>query len=291
MSVLQLVPTPNSTMPAPLPEPTAEAVHLRHFIEKQPFSLMRVGIDGRLIAASDAALELLSAGELDQALGSVFTTWIVPAHHDHWREFAARVCSGTQASFECELTDPSGLHRTILLHGVPFLDHPDGIASMIVGAQDVSSLRRLETALQEGEARRQQLMAGQAVEWAQLQETLEERHQLERLLKQGRNHLRDLRTQLEQAVAERHRLETVLQEREISHQQLVTEHTAEGQRQLDQLRAQLEQAVAERHRLETLLESLAHQILQANPEASARPDSPNVPDAGVDPSRSSGRLA
>ena len=132
-------------------------------------------------------------------------------------------------------------------------------------------------------------------------------------MKQGRKHLQDLRTQLEQAAAERHRLETVLQEREISHQQFVTEQTVEqvqlqqtlveqhrlellskeqeGQRQVDGLRAQLEQAVAERHRLETLLKSLAHQILQANPQASARTVSPSVPDAGVDPSSSSGRLA
>jgi hypothetical protein len=40
------------------PHPVAEALHLRRVIEQQPSCLLRVGIDGAVLAANEAALSL-----------------------------------------------------------------------------------------------------------------------------------------------------------------------------------------------------------------------------------------
>jgi hypothetical protein len=43
---------------------------------------MRVGIEGDLLVANDAARDLLSGGESGQALDTVFTTGSLPEHPD-----------------------------------------------------------------------------------------------------------------------------------------------------------------------------------------------------------------
>src|SRR5205814_8906503 len=170
---------------------------------------------------------------------------------------------------ECELTDLAGVRRTILLQGVPLLDHADGVPSMILTARDISAPRRLEAALREGEISRelddlqrelqQGLSApprGEAVfegrkidraEPVQLRQALAEEQQAALLLKEreAQRLLDSVRAELEQARAEQQRLTTLLGDREIGHERMVAAHAAE--------RAQLQQTLAEDHQLALLL--------------------------------------
>ena len=229
----------------------ANAPHLQRLIEKQPSCLMRVNMDGVLLAANDAALSLLGASDTIQVLGKPLTEWVVPEHQLMWSEFSAVVASDTARSLECDFTDMSSTRRTLLLHGVPVLDHPDGTPSIILGARDVSRLRQIE-ASQEAEKNKPR--------------SFPEREQLEGLLRAGRKHLEDQRGQLVAATAERKRLESLLGEKEEALRQLQNqrdeferqhvEHHERGAakerdagQQLDALRAELAQAANECQRL------------------------------------------
>ena len=206
------------------PHPVAEAFHLRRVIERQPSCLLRVGIDGVVLAANEAALSLLGAGELPQVLGTTLTALMVPRDRDQWSDFAARDQRRRGAcSIECEVTDLSGARRTLLLQGIPLLDHQDGVLSMILAARDTSAQHRLETALQERE---------------------------------GSQQLDDLRAHLEEAFGERRAIATTLQEREADHQRVVAERAVE--------RTRAEQTLAEEHQLALLLkEREGRQLLNA----------------------------
>src|SRR5262245_60745267 len=85
--------------PAPA-APVPDANHLRRIVEKQPACLFRVGVDGVILAANDAGLGLLGAQQPAQVLGGSLTTWIMPAHHKAWSEFAHAVAAGISQSME-----------------------------------------------------------------------------------------------------------------------------------------------------------------------------------------------
>lgn len=263
--------------PPPL-APTLDAEHLRRIVEKQPGCLMRVGTDGLILAANDAALGLLGAQQPAQVLGSLLTTWIDQAHQEAWREFSQSVAVGSPQSVECDLTDVSGAQRSVVFHGVPLVDHADGIPSLILGARDASAVRRLEAALHESEAARQRQaterneapmedVSGRLQELeaklevaeagrAKLEQALARLPQLEQLLKQGRTHLQDLRTRLEGATRERDQLAARLGEGHNANEALWTERAAlqqtlaeQQQQELNDLRAQLQDANAAREQM------------------------------------------
>ncbi|GAC1457052.1 MAG: hypothetical protein PVSMB1_06790 [Gemmatimonadaceae bacterium] len=219
-----------------------ETAHLRRLIETQPFCIMRIALDGVLLAANDAALALLGAREPDQVLGTALTVWMGAGHQDGWLEFVSAVAGGASGSLECELTGSSSNHRTVVLYGVPLLDHADGIPSMILGVRDISDSRRIEAALQASESHRLE-PAPQTVEQIESQRVALE--QLERLLKEGRTHLKNLRTQLQQAGSDRGRLATCLAEAESQYQRQMAEQAA--------LSAQQQLTVAEQHERDLLL--------------------------------------
>ena len=247
---------------------------------------MRIGADGLILAANDAALALLGAQEPAQALNKFMTAWIVPAQMAEWRNFATTVTNGTPLSVECNLTDLSGIVRHVSFHGVPMIDHADGIPSLILGARDVTSLRRIEAALHESEAIRQKLAANppqpqvdntamvQALEAKlnqveadrdQLERSLSRLPQLEQLLKQGRLHLQELRKRLDDTAREREQLAAQLSERESANEQLWAEQAelqqslgSQHARDLKELRAQLEEANAVRDEVSAKLAAREH---------------------------------
>ena len=257
------------------PQLAAETLHLRRFIEKQPACILRVGLDSTLMAVNEAALALVGAEQLAQVLGTRLTRFITPRQQDEWEEFASRVKDGAAASIECDLTDMGGTRRTILLQGVPLLDHPDGVTSMILSARDISAPRRLEMALREREVNRelddlqrqlergqaerqqlavslteregshQQLLADHAAEQARLRQTLTEQHEKALLLKdqEARQVLDGLRSDLEEALAEGQRLAATLAEREAEQQRIVAAQAAEQTRLRQTLTEQHEKAL------------------------------------------------
>lgn len=226
------------------------------------------------MAANDAALGLLGAQQRSQVLGCILTTFIVEGQRDSWTEFARSVAEGTAQSFECILTDVTGLQRSIVFHGVPLVDHPDGVPSLILGARDASAQRRLEAALHESEASREKLAAERSqsqmndvsgslqelearlqkseAERIRLERALPQLPQLEQLLKQGRTHMQALRVKLEQTSKERDQLAARVSEREAAPEHLRNDQAQlqssleSRQRELEEVRAQLQKLNAER---------------------------------------------
>ena len=130
-------------------EPSVEVAHLRRLLDTQPGCLMRLGADGTVLAANDAALALLGVTSGAQALGRDFADWVPPDQRDRWRAFAIGVAQGYPASIECDITAPSGDPHPTLFHGVPLSEHPDGVPSIAVAARAVSGQRQLEAAVVE----------------------------------------------------------------------------------------------------------------------------------------------
>jgi hypothetical protein len=133
-------------------QPVEDAAHLARLLDRQPACLMRIGVDGLLLAVNDAAVGLLGADHLEHVLGGMIMDRLVPEHHDLWRDFVSRVWSAGSGSFECDMLDRTGARRSMDLQGIALADHPDGVRSLLVVARDVSSTRVLELALQEHEA-------------------------------------------------------------------------------------------------------------------------------------------
>jgi hypothetical protein len=124
-----------------------EARHLRRLLDTQPSCLMRVASTGEILAANDAAVELLGAGERKLALGALLTNWIAPAEIYCWNDFVGRVVNGGRTSLETHLITGE-LDRKVLLHGTPLLDHPDGVTSLLVALHDISERMVLEATIE-----------------------------------------------------------------------------------------------------------------------------------------------
>jgi PAS domain S-box-containing protein len=128
----------------------AEVERLRAMLERQPSCLMRIAIGGTLLAVNQAAQSLLGARNLTDVLGTSIVERIVgdePART--WDDFAARVTQSGSGSLECELQDPGGTRRAVVVQAVTLPTHPDGDESMLVTVKDVSTARRLEASLEE----------------------------------------------------------------------------------------------------------------------------------------------
>ena len=246
--------------------------HLRWVVEKQPSCLMRIAADGLVLAANDAALTLLGAETHPQVLGKQLKTLIAPAHHDAWLAFVDKVTHGSSQSFECDLHDVAGATHSVVLHGVPLLDHEDGVPSLLLSARDAAALRGVEAALHESERLRQLALAeasqhaaaaanGEEVQSLratieqlesdrdQLERAVAELPRLQKLLKQGRTLMQDLQTRLNEATKERDALKLQVGSHDSTSQQVRSELESAQQslteshvRDLADLRAQLESA-------------------------------------------------
>jgi PAS domain S-box-containing protein len=205
--------------------PKSEADYFRHLLENQPAVLMRARLDGELLAANHAALGLLGAEHHDQLAGLTLLTCVAPEHKRRWSEFAATIETGISNSFECDFTNLVGTSRSIVFHGVPLMDHHDGIPSVILSAHDMSTVRWSEAVFEN--ASPYPLQPPPPPPPPERVETQPGRlEQLERLLRDGRNHLLELRTKLEHENAEARSLAAQLADREASLQQSIAAQTA-----------------------------------------------------------------
>lgn len=223
---------------------TLEVAHFRRLIEKQPAVLMRVALDGAVVAANDAAMGLLGAEDLDQLAGLLLPACVAPEHRDRWIEFTAAIENGTSKSFECLFTNLVGTCRQIVFHGVPLIDHHDGIPSVILSAHDMSTLRRTEEVFEAGDPfARGVVKQPEHVEPGRLE-------QLEKLLRDGRHHLLQLRTKLEQEHTEAQSRALALADREASLRESIAAQAALSQALADKERTcvALEAALADHQR-------------------------------------------
>ncbi len=131
-------------------EPAAEAGHLRRLLDTQPSCLLRVARSGEILAANDAALGLLGVDGRREALGASMSRWIRSDQIESWNEFVGRVVDGAHGaptSLETHLV-LQDVHRRVLLNGIPLVDHPDGVASVILAAHDISERILLEATIE-----------------------------------------------------------------------------------------------------------------------------------------------
>ena len=216
-----------------------EAAHLRRLLERQPVVLMRVGVDGVLLAVSDAALSLFGANELKELLGRKLTDRIAPEHHDAWRDFAVRVWNTQSGSIECDMLDPNGAHRAVQMRAIALPDHPDGLHSLLIVVRDTTAAQRLEQTLQEHEAMRRVAddLSGK------LKQACATRDQLQAALAQ---HDAAHKQALAEAEAEHKKLAAIVNERQVALQA----QEKESQRAVIAMHGELERSLAEVRRLE-----------------------------------------
>src|ERR1700730_15083244 len=130
------------------PAPSADALYLRRLLERQPACLIRVRLDGALLACNDAELSLFGVSALRAILNTNLTDRIVAAERTKWLEFAPRCWANGAASLECHLVTPGDDARPVLVQGVALNDHPDGVDSLLLNLRDQSQTHRLEHSIQ-----------------------------------------------------------------------------------------------------------------------------------------------
>ncbi len=180
-------------------DPRVEADRLRTLLDKLPSCLMRVGVDGTLLAVSDTARDLLGARDLGAALGSNFIDRLRGDASAVWGDFAQRVSHDGSGSAECEMEDLAGVRRVVVLQGVAVPHHPDTHASVLVAVRDISTARRLEASLHEQESARRSVQAALDAATASLEQL---RGQLENVSAERR----ELRAALDGMVADQQRV-------------------------------------------------------------------------------------
>jgi hypothetical protein len=144
---------------ATAPHAPLTAVHddvewLRGLLDRQPACVMRVGLEGTMLAVSEAAVSLLGGRSLADVLDKTLLARLQGDAERLWNDFVARVLYGGSASMECELDDLTGTRRAVILQGVSLPTHTDGVESLLVAFREVSTARRLEASLEEQESLR-----------------------------------------------------------------------------------------------------------------------------------------
>ena len=118
--------------------PPSDASYLRRLLERQPACLIRVRLDGVLLACNDAALNLFGVGALRAVLNTNLTDRIAPAQRTKWQEFATRCWANGAASLECDLALSDDNEFGFVEHHLPFSlgtqITSDRIESKFVGA-------------------------------------------------------------------------------------------------------------------------------------------------------------
>jgi PAS fold len=211
------------------PAPISEAAHLRRILELQPCALMRIGVDGTVLAANDAALRLLGVAERRLLLGTSLPDRLAADDREPWGALVARVAAGESASLACAIAEAGAEPRGLTLQAVPF-DHEDGVPSMLL-----SGLERLEPP--PAPAPREDAPRVEEEELARLQSELDyaiaEAQRLENVLSDREADHRTAFGRLEQSLAEEQSLTALLKMRQ------------EGvRRELEAARAELAQARA-----------------------------------------------
>ena len=257
----------NASAAARRPDDDREVERLRLLIDRQPTCLVRASMEGRILAANDAALGQLAANHLGQALGHRFTEWMLPHQRDRWLDLAKRVHENGAASVECDLLDLAGSQHAVQLRGISQSAHPDGVESMVVAVRETSGVNRLERALQEHESTSKALAGVQARLEAEAKEHAE-----------ASDDRRRLQGELEEARADKAQLEARLAEHEAAERRQQARQ-AEEIAQLDALLAGAVRSV-----------TVARRLVQAAPGAAPKPHAPEAVSSAVEPDSGAGRV-
>ncbi len=180
-----------ATPHAPLAAVHDDVEWLRGLLDRQPCCVMRVGLEGTMLAVSEAAVSLLGARTLSDVLEKSLLPCLQGDAERLWNDFVARVLYGGSASVECELDDLTGTRRAVILQGVSLPTHADGIESVLLAFREVSTARRLEASLEEQESLRRAAQDD---------------------LRQAQEEIQQLQARLDEVTADRNRLHVMLEQ-------------------------------------------------------------------------------
>src|SRR6266852_5999162 len=113
------------------PSPSADAVHLCRLLERLPVCLIRVRLDGVLLACNDAGLGLFGVRKLAAILNTNFSDRLVTTELTKWQEFTTRVWAKGAASLETHLLVDEDI-RPVLVQGIALKDDPEGVDSLLL---------------------------------------------------------------------------------------------------------------------------------------------------------------
>src|SRR5690349_4341480 len=92
--------------PEKTPSPPVGMIsHLKHLIESLPVCVMRIDLNGCLLAANDSALQLLGVTEHAKVLTKSLSERVSAEHTEDWHAFLQRTWTEGAGSVECELID------------------------------------------------------------------------------------------------------------------------------------------------------------------------------------------
>jgi hypothetical protein len=229
------------------PGPSLDASYLRRLLDRQPSCLIRVRLDGVLLACNDAALGLFGVAARRAVLDTNLTDRIVPADRTRWQEFTTRCWAKGAASLECHLVAPDDDARPVLVQGVALTDHPDGFESLLLNLRDQSQTHRLEHSIQAAEIDRLDNEERQRAARDQVDEAIAERQELAALADEHQAERRRLTEALEAQTADRQHREArfvELEKKFEESQRLLLQKEREHRRDIAMLKSALAAAHA-----------------------------------------------
>jgi hypothetical protein len=230
--------------------PSSDASYLRRLLERQPTCLIRVRLDGVLLACNDAALNLFGVGTRRAVLNTNLTDRIVQDQRTRWQDFTTRCWAKGAASLECHLVVPDGNARPVLVQGIALKDHPDGFESLLLNLRDQSQTHRLEHSIQSVEIDRVGDEERQRAARDHIEEAIAERVKLGVLADEDQAERRRLTEALEAQTADHQRREAKFVELEKKVEQsqlLLLQREREHRRDI----AMLKSALAAAHAAQT----------------------------------------
>jgi PAS domain S-box-containing protein len=146
-------------------------LHLRAVLERLPVAVLRIEVNGTLLAVNQAGLGLLGAHALKEVLGTSLLRYVQESGRDRCQRLLEDAGHGQGGSVEIDLCSLTGTPHTLEVQAVPHPGAPDAAASVMVTLRDVTRSRQLAQSLESATAR-------QSDADVQLQAALDEVQQL-----------------------------------------------------------------------------------------------------------------
>ena len=122
---------------------------LRSLVEKLPACIVRLSVDGVVLATNDRAVTLLGALNAAQLLKKQFDMIVTADARAAWTDFVVRVCAGETRSTEVAITTLDGIERTVEAAAVPSPAEFGRSPSLLMVLRDVTERKRLEAAVEQ----------------------------------------------------------------------------------------------------------------------------------------------
>src|SRR5688572_8713919 len=145
------VPDKNAPRPTAGVQPTLSPSEqrLRAVIEAVPVSIVACKAEGDILAANQAALELMGVKRLEELIGQDLKGRVAPNSREAFAEFVRNVCQGESGTLEYELRGPDDRARSVETRAV--LLRRDGMAgtAFLAATWDITERKHSVNAVKE----------------------------------------------------------------------------------------------------------------------------------------------